>query len=496
MKVVFKKFGAKVFLAYALFILFISISFTAFYIQHQSGFLTDALIKEGKLLTGILAYNSRIGVFSENAKLLQDSIVGVFQHDYVLAASVFNFKGDLLKYREKIDYRSDFNSVDNKTLVKPEVFEKIKSSNSVFYLEQKDHFEFWSPVLSGSSYMVGESILLEKASGRWENLPIGFVTVKLDRRQLNEQIRDLLVKNFLIMILFLLIGSGLCYFAAHSITKPLNRLTAGVNAFGRAGVAQKVSIETQDEIGKLAEAFNNLFDSLVKRENELKVSEAISRSLSSQLLDAQEKERKRVSRELHDELGQALALLKHRIRSIQKKLLSEQTELSEVCDNTSLYIDEIIENVRRLSRDLRPSILEDLGLSAALGWLFDNFRKQQNIETSIKMENIDSLFSQEAQSNLYRIFQEILTNISKHAQASHVHFEVKHEDNMVTFQVLDNGIGFDVKGAVTKALAERGMGLATMQERAHMLGVQLDIRSRAGKGTTTTLRIPLKKEVQ
>ena len=99
MKIIFEKFGVKIFLAYALFIFFISLSFIAYYIHHQSGFLTNTLIKDGKMLSGILAYNSRIGVFSENSDLLKDPIEGIFQYKGVLEASVFNLKGQLLQHR-------------------------------------------------------------------------------------------------------------------------------------------------------------------------------------------------------------------------------------------------------------------------------------------------------------------------------------------------------------------------------------------------------------
>ena len=338
--------------------------------------------------------------------------------------------------------------------------------------------------------MPDESILIEKVPD-WENSLMGFVRVSLDRRPLRQQINRLLSRSIIIGAVFLIIGSGLSYLAALRFTRPLNRLTEGVNAFGRQGAVQKVSIETKDEIGKLATAFNNMAESLKNREKALKESEVRLRLLSSQLLDAQEKERKRVSGELHDELGQALALLKHRIRSVQRKLPSDQAALSQECENTSRYIDQIIENVRRLSRDLRPSMLEDLGLSAALGWLIKNFQKQYAIQTSVEMDNIDGLFAQQDQTNIYRIFQEALTNIGKHAQADHVRFEVNKEDTSALFLISDDGKGFDVNEVVAGVLADKGMGLAAMQERARMLEAHLDINSQAQKGTTLMLRIPI-----
>jgi PAS domain S-box-containing protein len=222
-------------------------------------------------------------------------------------------------------------------------------------------------------------------------------------------------------------------------------------------------------------------------------SETRLRSLSIQLMKAQEKERMRLSKELHDELGQALALLKHRMRSIQSQLQKGQSSLQAECEETTHYMDEIIENVRRLSRDLSPSILEDLGLTSALQWLAENFDKQYSLRTSFDFDNIDDLFPKAAQTNLYRISQEALTNIVKHAEARHVSFAVKENKGSVTLSIEDDGKGFDVNGVRTLHSPEKGLGLEVMDERARMLGASLHIRSQVGEGTRITLTIPIRE---
>ena len=228
-------------------------------------------------------------------------------------------------------------------------------------------------------------------------------------------------------------------------------------------------------------------------EDLLRDSERRLRYLSDQILTAQESERRRISRELHDELGGALAVLKLRTSFIEKNLEESQAELREESRLNLKYIDELIENARRLSRDLSPSILEDIGLTSALRWLIDNFVNNYKIKVAPDIVNVDHLFPKESHIMIYRVFQEALTNIGKHAQASHVTVKVQLEEDRACFFVEDDGRGFDVKSAGAREVPERGLGLATMEERARMLGGSLDVWSEAGKGTRIALCIPISK---
>jgi PAS domain S-box-containing protein len=228
-----------------------------------------------------------------------------------------------------------------------------------------------------------------------------------------------------------------------------------------------------------------------KAEEALQESKKKLRFLSSHLLTAQERERRRISIELHDELGQALMLLKLKLRSIERNLRIDQTEVRQDCEDTLLYIDQVIKNVRRLSHDLSPSILEDLGLLAAIRWLIDDCSKYYNIKTSLDIEEINNFFSREAKIIIYRIFQESLTNIGKHAQATCVSVIIKKQGSRVSFVVKDDGKGFDVEQVLGADSIERGLGLAAMDERAHMLGGSFYMRSQEGKGTEIIFTIPV-----
>jgi len=228
-----------------------------------------------------------------------------------------------------------------------------------------------------------------------------------------------------------------------------------------------------------------------RTEAAMRESKGKLRSLSSQLLKAQEKERRRISLELHDELGQSLSLLKVQLGAIKRKLDDDQSDLIIDLEEPRQHLNYIIESVRRLSRDLSPSILEDLGLSAALEWLVADFARHHSLSLSYTAENIDDFFSHEHQIIIYRIFQETLSNLGKHAAASEVFVKVKKTAHEVSFLIADNGIGFDIRQVSQEKSTEKGMGLAAMQERALIIGSSLDISTQTDKGTQISFKIPI-----
>jgi signal transduction histidine kinase len=488
-----ESFGVRVFSVFASLIAVISISFTAFIIYSERESLTEALIKEGRLLANDLAYRSRIGVFSEDDEMLKDSLRGVLMHEGVLEASVYNLKGDLLKKEERPGGLGQEKATQDHRESENQILSNVEKYVSPFHVEQNGTFQFWAPVLSRSEFSGEEALLFGDNPIQRKDSIIGVARITVDKKTLQTRLKALLFRSLLIGTAFLFLGFGAIYLIVKAVTKPLKKLTEGVTLLGMGGKVEKISVETRDEIWRLAGAFNRMSESLKERERALRESEKRLRSLSSELLRAQEKERKRLSNELHDELGQCLALLKHRLRSIEKEVGEHHPSLRKECEETSRFVDDIIESVRRLSRDLSPSILEDLGLSAALRWLLESFGERHTIRMSFDVDGIDDLFSQETQTNLYRISQEALTNIGRHAEASQIRFALQKNENHVSFVVEDNGKGFDVAQVGSRLSHEKGMGLAAMAERAHMFGATFHIWSQLGKGTRISLKIPLEK---
>ena len=190
--------------------------------------------------------------------------------------------------------------------------------------------------------------------------------------------------------------------------------------------------------------------------------------------------------ELHDELGQSLAVLKLQIRAIERALGDDQKDLKGQCRELLDYLDGVIDDVRRLSRDLSPAILEDLGLQSALKYLINEVSKHYTVSQAFDVEDLDQLFPPEAQIIIYRIFQECLTNISKHAGATEVSVAVKEHNGSISLMIEDNGAGFDRALVVARRATGRGLGLAALGERGPDAGGLLDIRSQPGSGTRIT----------
>jgi PAS domain S-box-containing protein len=248
-----------------------------------------------------------------------------------------------------------------------------------------------------------------------------------------------------------------------------------------------------DDTGEVDFLIFSLKDVTVRKRTEdlLRDSEELLRRLSSELITAQEIERKRISRELHDDLGQALSLIKLRLGYIEEHLQTNQEPLKQHCADTIHFIDQTIEDVRRLSHDLSPSVLEDLGITLAIRKLIQGVVElHSNIHIDHTIVDIDQVIPKELHINLYRIIQEALTNILKHADARNISIVVKQEDGKVIVLIDDDGKGFDVQQALSVITVEKGLGLASIQERIRMIGGTLDINSQPGKGTRITLRIP------
>jgi signal transduction histidine kinase len=214
-------------------------------------------------------------------------------------------------------------------------------------------------------------------------------------------------------------------------------------------------------------------------------------ALSNKLLTAQEAERKRISMELHDGLGQALNVMKLQLRVIEKGSKASQGAMREEYEKLLEYMDQTIEEVRRISMDLSPAILEEFGLKSALQLLLSNLKRDLNLMISEDIDYIDRLFPEKHWIIIYRVIQEALTNIVKHAQAENVSFLARRQEQRVIFSVEDDGKGFDLEPVLAQGPPEKGLGLTTMRQRVKIMGGDFNLWSRKGMGTRITFSIPV-----
>lgn len=301
----------------------------------------------------------------------------------------------------------------------------------------------------------------------------------------------------------LLVAAGLVLLSVvtvmlRGIFRPLDALRRGAELLGQGRLDHRVSLDRDDELGKLSASFDGMAASLeadinMRKEMERKLqdSERQLRLLSSHILDVQERERNRISRELHDDLGQNLTVLKLRIGSLARRLGGDDgrpdRELRELAD----ALDRIIEDTRRISQELEPSMLEDLGLTAAVRRLLEEFSRHYDARCRIDIEDVGDRIGNRGKLVVYRIFQEALTNIARHSRASEVSCTVKRMNRKLHISIEDNGTGFDPASASLRGESGGGMGLMIMEERARMIGASLTVDSGEGRGTRLTLTVPL-----
>ncbi|MEE8121783.1 MAG: sensor histidine kinase, partial [Anaerolineales bacterium] len=199
-----------------------------------------------------------------------------------------------------------------------------------------------------------------------------------------------------------------------------------------------------------------------------------------------------IAQELHDELGQALTAISLDLGIIERELDPEtDQDIAQRLSATRAMVDELDERISELALDLRPSLLDDLGLLPALRWYVDRYSQRAEVEIEMDINGLEERLSPEMETTLYRVFQEALTNVARHAQASKVRLQINRQPTAVVVNIEDDGRGFDAEEFQIKEVPLRSLGLAGMKERISHLGGHLDIRSKPGEGTRIDIEIPL-----
>lgn len=225
----------------------------------------------------------------------------------------------------------------------------------------------------------------------------------------------------------------------------------------------------------------------LKAEEELISSYNQLQELTAHLQVVREEERTRIAREIHDELGQQLTALKMDASLISKKINNGDKVITEKLSNMISLIDDTVKTIRRISSDLRPGILDDLGLIPALEWQGEEYEKRTGIKLQFHTNVTDITLEREISTNIFRIFQEALTNIIRHSHATQIETSVLKNENNLVLSIKDNGRGFELD----KLKNKRSWGIVGMKERASLLNGEFVIESEKLKGTTIKLKVPL-----
>jgi len=294
----------------------------------------------------------------------------------------------------------------------------------------------------------------------------------------------------LLSILGALVAFILGIAIAISVITPLRHMGEAMRRIASGDFSQPVEVRNRDELGELAERINDTARELERARADALASER-ARALRERIAHVtltQEEERRRISRELHDGLGPSLAAIANRLRACQELIENNPQQAHQDLDDAAAALRGHVQEIRHLIYDLRPLAVDQLGLNGAIEQQVERFTKDTgipvvaNVPTNMKLDPL-------AEVTVFRVVQECLSNIQKHAKARNVELRVQSKRTGVEISVRDDGRGFAANGA-DGATATEGVGLVSMRERADQVGGSLAVRSSLGHGCEVVLRLP------
>lgn len=348
---------------------------------------------------------------------------------------------------------------------------------------------------------------------------LGAVKVSLDASFVGEQARQQTM--FLIIlagVTFIIIGGGLALTLKVTTLNRLSRLVQITERISQGDYSNCAEDDRTDEIGRLGNAFNdmtakverrnrdlaqwnaNLETSIQQRTKEItslntKLEEMnhIREQVLKRLITAQEEERRRIARELHDDASQSLAAIALNLENIMEDIPSENRIARERLAVLKKEVIETMTGIRELAIELRPTILDELGLARAIKSFTKDYLGKRGIDFSVIVNGPDVKLPIYSETMLFRITQEALTNVVKHSKASQVVVELSLTAASAVLRVKDNGQGFDTKSALGDSHLQQSLGIHSMSERSTLLGGIFRIESDVGKGTIVSVEIPITK---
>ena len=264
------------------------------------------------------------------------------------------------------------------------------------------------------------------------------------------------------------------------------------------GIIELISKTVRQFLVEEEELFSILASQIAEAINSAKMMEDINNQrrnleeLSRRIIRIQEEERGKISRELHDEVGQQLTAMIFNLELMQGQTFKHGEEFKKKLTETTSLAEDVIKDVRRISSDLRPAMLDDLGVLPTIRWHTTNFMKNYNMEVQLDVSDAAENLPDEIKLLMYRVVQESLTNVAKHANADNVQIILKEVEDVFLLEIIDDGVGFDEESIILPRQEGSGLGLLGMRERLRLVGGSIAIQSQLGKGTRIVARFPLK----
>lgn len=318
----------------------------------------------------------------------------------------------------------------------------------------------------------------------------GTARVGLSDVQAEQTVNAVTGQLLLATVLISAIGICAAVLLTWALTRPILSLVRATEAVGRGDFSQRVRRWADDEIGALSVAFNEMTEALGKAEAERAEREQLRTQYVSGVIAAQEEERKRIARELHDSTSQSLTSLLVGLRSLSDAgATGRAADVEQRAEELRAVAAQTLDDVHALAIQLRPSVLDDLGLPEAIRRQVTDYEKRYPLDVDLAITGLEGQrLPPEVETALYRITQEALTNIVRHAEARTASIFIERRDNKVLAVIEDDGKGFD---AVAFLKQEGHLGLYGIRERAELLSGHLTIESEPGRGTGLYIEIPL-----
>ncbi|MNK74491.1 Oxygen sensor histidine kinase NreB [compost metagenome] len=318
---------------------------------------------------------------------------------------------------------------------------------------------------------------------------VGTAMRGVPKRQIAEMLQRHAWGIFSVSGTAMLIAFGGLLWLSNQIVSPLRRLMRASASL----LDDPMPPRSQDEVGQLSTDFQRIAERLMAQQAQLEDAHLQRGQLLEQVITAQEDERKRISRELHDETGQSLTSLLVGLKIVDKSPTLEEARkrLAELQELTSRTLEE----VHKLSVELRPTLLDDLGLIAALRSYAKDFSRKFGVPVAFQAAGFEERVPPLVEVAVYRVVQEALTNIAKYASAKSVQLKLERSATALHAEVIDDGVGFDPEQVLAQKRKENRLGLLGMQERVTLLGGTFHLHSSEGEGVRIAFDLPLSSGV-